>query len=153
MGPWGYRAGGSWLWRSVSQGYWSLLATRGEELGEGLCGREMQSWPLLRNTETEPVTRLPSKPRLLLLFIYKGKCCPCGGAPECFAEMERAQPSLERSLFFSPGHTCGCQAAEDSNTDNGYLMTGLMQIKPEYALSVPSGFALKLAVNGAGRLV
>lgn len=38
-------------------------------------------------------------------------------------------------------------------TDNGYLMSGLMQIKPEYALSVPSGFAFKPAVNGAGRLV
>lgn len=38
-----------------------------------------------------------------------------------------------------------------SNTDNGYLMTGLMQIKPECVLFVPSGFALKLAVNGARR--
>lgn len=64
-----------------------------------------------------------------------------------------SQPSLERLLFFSPGHTCGCQAAEDSNTDNGYLMTGFMQMEPEYALFVPSGFALKLAVNGARRLV
>lgn len=62
-------------------------------------------------------------------------------------------PSLERSPSLLPGHTCGCQAVEDSQTDNGCLMIGLRQIKPEYALFVPSGFALKLAVNGARRLV
>lgn len=85
--------------------------------------------------------------------LYTKANAAVGGAPEWCREMERAQPSLQRSLFFSPGHTCGCQAVEDSKTDNGYLMSGFMQIQPEYASSVPSGFAFKRAVNGAGRLV
>lgn len=54
----------------------------------------------------------------------------------------RAQLSLERLLFFSPGHTCGCQAVDESKADNGYLMAGLMHIRPEYALFVPSGLPL-----------
>lgn len=75
-----------------------------------------------------------------------------GGAGIWFTKRERGQPSLERSLF-SPGHTWGCQAVEASKTGTGYLMAGVLQIKPEYALFVPSGFAPKLAVNGARRLV
>lgn len=61
------------------------------------------------------------------------------------------EPSHLWKGLFLPGHTWGCQAVVASNTDNGYLMTGLMEIKPEYVLFVPSGFVLKLAVNGARR--
>lgn len=76
-----------------------------------------------------------------------------GGAQRWFAETEGTKPPLERLLFLPPGHTCGCQAVEDCTTGNGYLMTGLVQIKSEYLLFVPSGFALELAVNGARRWV
>lgn len=63
-------------------------------------------------------------------------------------------PATSGKLFlFSPGYTCGCQAVEDLKVGNGYLMTGCVQIKYEHALFVPSGSALKLAVNGARRLV
>jgi hypothetical protein len=57
------------------------------------------------------------------------------------------------SHLFSPGHTCAVRHLGTLNTDNGYLMTSLMHTEPECALFVPSGFALKLPVTGARRLV
>lgn len=61
-----------------------------------------------------------------------------------------SEPSHLWKGLFSPGHTRGCQAVEASKLDNGCLITGLLQLRPECALCVPSGFALKLAVNGQG---
>lgn len=81
--------------------------------GGAVCGREMQSCPPAREHQAQPVTRLPGNPcNRCWLFRSKGKCSP-GGSTRVVS-----QPSLERSLFFSPAHTCGCQAAEDSKTDN-----------------------------------
>lgn len=59
----------------------------------------------------------------------------------------------EPSRLFSPGRTRGCQACGDSKTDSSCLMTSFLQIEPESALLVPSGFALKCAVNAARRRV
>ena len=76
-----------------------------------------------------------------------------GGAQRWFLEPKGTQLPPERLFLFSPGHTCGCQAVEDLKVDNSYLMIGCVQIQSEHGLFVPSGSALKLAVNGARRLV
>lgn len=141
---------GSWLCRTASGDSWVLANPELYGRGVRCVGGRCNPVPCSRTLGT----RHSLLPGYQATLVTVASCSATKAYAGSWGSAEMiSQPSLERLLFFSLGHTCGCQAAEDSNTDNGYLMTGFMQMEPKYALFVPSGFALKLAVNGARRLV